>query len=110
MSTVPDGTIEVSGSAGETVIVRAQGAPSAEDFAAALATAAGGAPSVLVDLTGVEHFTTEAVAALIPHLRGAGCRMIVTASATVEGKLARLGLAGIVAPATKSVTRAAPPG
>jgi hypothetical protein len=35
--------------------------------------------------------------------------MIVTASATVEGKLARLGLAGIVAPATKSVTRAAPP-
>ncbi len=110
MSPVPDGTIEVSGTAGGTAIVRAQGAPPADDFAAALATAAGGAPSVLVDLTAVEHFTTEAVAALIPHLRGAGCRVIVAASATVEGKLARLGLAGIVAPATRSATRAAPPG
>ncbi|WIY00623.1 hypothetical protein QRX60_42295 [Amycolatopsis mongoliensis] len=104
MSTEPDGTIEVSGSAGGTVIVRAQGAPSAEGLAAALATAAGDAGTVLVDLTGVDHFTTEAVAALIPHLQGAGCRVTVTASAAVEGKLARLGLAGIVTPATKSVT------
>jgi hypothetical protein len=104
MSTVPDGTIEVSGFADEAVLSRAQGAPSAESLATALATAAGGAPSVLVDLAAVDHFTTEAVAALIPHLQGAGCRVILTASATVEGKLARLGLAGIVAPATKSVT------
>ncbi|MEV6638857.1 hypothetical protein [Amycolatopsis sp. NPDC051371] len=104
MSTVPDGTIEVSGSAGETVIVRAQGAPPADGLAAALATATAGAPTVLVDLSGVDHFTTEAVAALIPYLQGAGPRVIVTASAAVEGKLARLGLAGIVAPAAKSVT------
>ncbi|MEU8631991.1 hypothetical protein AB0C38_07480 [Amycolatopsis sp. NPDC048633] len=104
MSTVPDGAIEVSGAAGETALVRARGAPSAEGLAAALATATGGAPAVLVDLTAVEHFTTEAVAVLIPHLQRAGCRLIVTASAAVEGKLARLGLAGIVAPATKPVT------
>lgn len=104
MSTVPDDTIEVSGFAGETRIVRAQGAPQAEDLAAALATAVTGAPAVLVDLTGVDHFTTEAVAALMPYLQGADCRVIVTASAAVEGKLARLGLPGILAPATKSVT------
>ncbi|WP_329048436.1 hypothetical protein OG738_38535 [Amycolatopsis sp. NBC_01488] len=104
MSTVPDGTIEVSGPAGGTVTVCAHGAPAAEDFAAALTTAAGEASTVLVDLSRVDHFTTEAVAALIPHLQGAGCRVIVTASAAVEGKLARLGLAGIVTPATKSVT------
>jgi hypothetical protein len=99
MSTVPDGTIEVRGSVGETATVRARGAPSAPEFAAALATAAAGASTVLVDLTCVDHFTTEAVAALIPHLQGTGCRVIVTASAAVEEKLARLGLAGLVSPA-----------
>jgi hypothetical protein len=95
----PDGTIEVSGPAGGTVTVRAKGAPSAESLSAALATALHGSSAVLVDLTGVGHFTTEAVAALLPHLQEPGHRVIVTASAVVEGKLARLGLAGIVAPA-----------
>jgi hypothetical protein len=100
----PDGTIEVSGPAGGTATVRAQGAPSAESLAVALATARSGSSAVLVDLTGVGHFTTEAVAALLPHLREPGNRVIVTASAVVEGKLARLGLAGVVTPATRPST------
>ena len=104
MSPVADGTIEVSGPADGTVTVRAQGAPQATDLAAALTGATGSAPTVLLDLTGVDHFTTEAVAVLIPHLKRAGSRMIVTASAVVEGKLARLGLAGLVAPSTESRT------
>ncbi|MFJ7213305.1 hypothetical protein [Amycolatopsis sp. NPDC098790] len=97
-------TIEVTGPADGTVTVRAQGAPEAAHLAAALAGATGSAPTVLLDLTAVDHFTTEAVAALIPHLQGAGCRVIVTASAAVEGKFTRLGLGGLVAPSTESRT------
>lgn len=102
MSPAGGGAVEVSGPVDGTVTVRAQGAPEATDLAAALAGATGSAATVLLDLTGVDHFTTEAVAALIPHLQDAGCRVIVTASAAVEAKLSRLGLAGIVAPATDS--------
>lgn len=102
-------TIEVSGPADGTASVRAQGAPEAADLAAALAGAATGASAVLLDLTGVDHFTTEAVAVLIPHLKGAGCRVIVTASAAVEGKFTRLGLGGLVAPSTEFRTRIEPP-
>ncbi|SEF23683.1 hypothetical protein SAMN05421837_102351 [Amycolatopsis pretoriensis] len=99
-------TIEVTGPADGTATVRAQGAPEAADLAAALAGATTGASTVLLDLTGVDHFTTEAVAVLIPQLKGAGCRVIVAASAAVEGKFTRLGLGGLVAPSTEFRTRA----
>jgi hypothetical protein len=102
MSPAGDGAIEVGDPVDGTVTVRAHGAPDAADLAVALAGATRGAATVLLDLTGVDHFTTEAVAAIIPHLRRPGGRLIVTASAAVEGKLARLGLGGLVAPSTES--------
>ncbi|SFW79411.1 anti-sigma factor antagonist [Amycolatopsis australiensis] len=105
MSSAHDGVVEVTDPEAGTMTVRAQGAPAEDDFAAALAAAAAaGVPAVLVDLTGVDHFTTEAVAVLLPHLRDRDYRVIVSPSPAVAGKLARLGLAEIVAPATQSVS------
>lgn len=95
-------TIEVSGPTAGTVTVRAEGAPAAETFAGALAAAARGSSLVLVDLTRVDYFTTEAVAVLLPHLDAPGYRTLVFASPAVEGKLSRLGLSGVISAGTRS--------
>ncbi|MCR6487542.1 hypothetical protein M8542_32415 [Amycolatopsis sp. OK19-0408] len=100
-------TIEVTGPTAGTVTVRAQGAPPAETLAAALAAAARGTALLLVDLTRVDHFTTEAVEVLLPHVNAPGYRVRVFASAAVRGKLARLGLTDVVTPKARSLTEPA---
>lgn len=97
-------TIEITGPTAGTVTIRAEGAPPADTFSAALTAAARGTALLLVDLTRVDYLTTEAVAALLPHLHAPGYRVRVFASAVVEGKLGRLGLTGILATASEPVS------
>lgn len=79
------------------VTVRAGGSVDAARLAADLAEAAGSGPAtVIADLAEADHFTMEAVAALVEFQLG-GHELTLITSPAVEGKLATMGLSGYFA-------------